>query len=60
VLGKLTVTVEPNDIALYTAVYAFGVPVPVEDVVEFDEEAELPHPRARVAQEAAAARMRER
>jgi hypothetical protein len=38
-------------------VYAFGVPV--EDV-EADDEAELPHPRARVAQEAVTARMRER
>jgi hypothetical protein len=38
------------------AVYAFGVPV--EDV-DADEEAELPHPRASIAQEAVTARMRE-
>jgi hypothetical protein len=43
--GKLTVTVDPHDIALYTAVYAFGVPVEV--VVEVDDLLALPHPRAR-------------
>jgi hypothetical protein len=41
-LGKVTVLLEPHDIALYTAVYWLGVPVEVD----VDEEAvpPLPHP----------------